>query len=280
MLKSRFMQDIIEYFTDVFHLNCHFELPLAVVRAINSLNRAERGEMKSRLFNEAKRLALGGDGLRAIRWLETTFTLIEKNSFRMHEVLFSPGKDIPENIAFLLGQANKSLDLCVFTISDEKLGAAILRAKARGIRVRLITDDNKSRDTGSQVKLLAANGIDVKIDHSKYHMHNKFGIIDSRIIFTGSYNWTYTAQNYNQENVVVTTNYTIVNQFCEEFERLWTEMFWLKVRPHSQNLVPTAPPAVRKAARKPSTADDDEHAAPVGKGNRYKKQQKPGKRRR
>ena len=193
------MQDIIEYFTDIFHLNNHYELPLTIVNAINSLDRVERGELKSRLFNEAKRLGIGGDSYKAICWLENAFNLIEKNSFRMHEVLFSPGKDIPENIAFHLNQAKKSLDLCVFTISDEMLGNTIKYAQKRGIKVRLITDDNKMLDVGSQIKELAQSGISVKIDHSKYHMHHKFGIIDNRIVFTGSYNWTYTAQNYNQD---------------------------------------------------------------------------------
>ncbi len=32
---------------------------------------------------------------------------------------------------------------------------------------------------------------------------------------------------HNQENLIITTNYDIVRQFEEEFEKLWKEMFWL-----------------------------------------------------
>lgn len=230
-MKSK-TDDIVDFFSDMFHLGKDYEVPITIVNSLNSLDRAERGELKSKLFNEAKRLGQGSDGVKAIRWLENAFNLIEKNSFRMHEVLFSPGQDIPENIAFHISRAKKSIDLCVFTISDETLGRSLKNAHNKGIKVRLITDGNKMRDSGSQIKDLARAGIQVKVDNSKYHMHNKFGLIDGRIAFTGSYNWTYTAKTFNQENLVITTNYTIVNAFVAEFEQLWDEMFTLKVKQH------------------------------------------------
>ncbi len=224
------MEDIIGYFTDIFHLDKHAPLPEGIVNKLNALDRVQRGELKSRLFIEAKRLGVGGDGIRAIRWLETTFEQIEKNSFRLHEVLFSPGQDIPENLAFYLSQAKASIDLCVFTISDDVLSECLKKLHERGIKIRIITDNNKMRDAGSQIKELARCGIDVKVDNSRYHMHNKFGIIDGRIAFTGSYNWTYTAKMHNQENLLLTTNFTIVHKFINEFATLWEQMFWLKVK--------------------------------------------------
>ena len=232
--KEKFdnIDNIVNFFVSVYDVEQHYTLPCNVVVSINDLDRAERGELKFRLFNEAKRLGKGGDAMKAIRWLETAFDLVEKNSFRLHEVMFSPGQDIPENIAYYLSRAKISIDLCVFTISDESLAHALKAAHARGVKIRLITDNNKMRDYGSQVKELARAGIEVKIDNSRYHMHNKFGLIDGRIVFTGSYNWTYTAKMYNQENIVITTNYTIVHKFIDEFERLWQDMYWLRVKQH------------------------------------------------
>ncbi|MBR6252009.1 MAG: DUF1669 domain-containing protein [Bacteroidales bacterium] len=224
------VDEIIRYFSDIFHLSTQYELPLNIVNALNRLDRVQRGELKSKLFNVAKRLGQGGDATKAITWLETSFDQIEKYSFRLHDVLFSPGQDIPENIVFYLSNAKQSIEICVFTISDELLSRALLAAVARGVKVRLITDNNKMRDHGSQVKALARAGVEVRVDNSRYHMHNKFGIIDGRIAFTGSYNWTYTAKAYNQENLVVTTNYTIVHKFIDEFSSLWVEMFPLTVK--------------------------------------------------
>ncbi len=276
------MDEIVEYFKDIFHLGSHYELPLRIVEALNGLDRAERGALKARIFNEAKRFGQAGSGLQALRWVESTFDQIEKHSFRLHEVLFSPGQDIPENIVYHLSNAKKSIDLCVFTISDEQLSRCLRRAKERGIAVRIITDNNKMRDAGSQVKDLARCGIDVKTDNSKYHMHNKFGIIDGRIAFSGSYNWTYTAKTFNQENLIITTNYTIVHRFIDEFERLWQEMFWLRVKQqkdgklravvnvdgHMQEVPPTAADLrAEKPEATPPQEDDNATAQPSSRRN-------------
>ena len=222
------MEEIVRWFVDYYTLNDYRELPGNIAGKLNDLDRVERGELKMRLFNEAKLFSTNGDdSVKPIRWLENSFELIEKNTFRLHEVLISPGKQIPDTLHVLLENAKRSIDICVFTISDQSLSKRLLDAHMRGVAVRIISDDKKVNDRGSQVYNLKKAGVKVKIDHSRYHMHNKFGVIDNRISFTGSYNWTYTATKHNQENLLITTNYDIVRQFGEEFEKLWKEMFWL-----------------------------------------------------
>ncbi|MBN2165888.1 MAG: hypothetical protein JW717_06395 [Marinilabiliaceae bacterium] len=221
------MEQIIEYFVGRFEKENHCDLPVTVIDSLKSLNRASRGDLKMRLFNEARKLANHQYGLKAVDWLDKTFYEIEKHSFRYHKVLFSPGNDIPETLSFLLDQAKNKIDLCVFTISDSRLSTKILDAYRRGVDLRIISDDRKSFDRGSQVFSLHKAGVPVKIDHSRYHMHHKFGVIDDKIAFSGSYNWTYTAKEHNQENLIVTTNYDIVHQFLGEFETLWESMFWI-----------------------------------------------------
>ncbi len=222
------MEEIVKWFIKYYTLDDYRELPGEIAGALNDLDRVERGELKMKLFNEAKFLVKNGDdSVKPIRWLENSFELIEKNTFRLHEVLISPGKQIPDTLHVLLENAKKSIDICVFTISDQSLSKRLLDAHRRGVIVRIISDDQKVNDRGSQVYNLKKAGVKVKIDHSRYHMHHKFGLIDKRISFTGSYNWTYTATKHNQENLLITTNYDIVRQFGEEFEKLWKEMFWL-----------------------------------------------------
>jgi phosphatidylserine/phosphatidylglycerophosphate/cardiolipin synthase-like enzyme len=170
---------------------------------------------------------LVNNGQQASFWLQNCFELIDKYMFHLHKVFFSPGLDIIESISDMLKRANKSLDLCVFTITDERLAADLVDCLERGIKVRLITDDEKIYDHGSAIMDLKNAGIPVKIDHSRYNMHHKFGIIDSRIVFTGSFNWTYTASKHNQENMLMTSNFDIVKQYVEQYEVLWEEMFKL-----------------------------------------------------
>jgi phosphatidylserine/phosphatidylglycerophosphate/cardiolipin synthase-like enzyme len=139
-------------------------------------------------------------------------------------VLFSPNDPCAERISGMIRQANKSLDLCVFTITDDRLTEAVLDAAKRKLRIRLITDNLKSEDLGSDIERIAAAGVPVKLDRSPFHMHHKFAIFDGVFVMTGSYNWTRNAAKENQENLVVTHDPLIVRPFSEEFERLWAEL--------------------------------------------------------
>ena len=112
----------------------------------------------------------------------------------------------------------------MFTISDDQIADAITATFKRGIKTRIITDDEKIMDRGSDIFKLKYRGIEVKIDSIKSLMHHKFAIIDSHKIITGSYNWTKTGSEVNNENIVITDNDAIVKAFIKEFERLWPAM--------------------------------------------------------
>lgn len=201
------------------------EFSAEVMESLNKLTNPDRRALRARLFNEAKILQHKNPDFDTLDWLQFCFFQIDKYTFRLHEVYFSPGTDILDNLRELLYQAKETMDLCVFSITDERLAKAIENALKRNVQIRIVTDDMKTNDTGSKIRSLRNMGIKIKIDHSRFHMHNKFGIIDNRIVFTGSFNWTKTATRANQENLLVTTNHSIVTKYHEEFERLWEEMY-------------------------------------------------------
>ncbi|MDX9881853.1 MAG: phospholipase D-like domain-containing protein [Prolixibacteraceae bacterium] len=219
------VRKLTDFFVSQYGHPFNGSIPADVIRRLNQLNRAGRGELKDSLFNQARILEQTSEGGSVIFWLQNCFITIEKYSFRLHKVYFSPGFDIIDNLCSLIEQGRKTVDLCVFTITDSRLSEKITQRFRQGVRFRIITDDQKIYDHGSEIIELERIGIPVKTDRSRYHMHNKFGIIDQRIVFTGSFNWTYTASKHNQENLLVTTNFDIVNQYEEEFERLWGKMY-------------------------------------------------------
>lgn len=51
-------------------------------------------------------------------------------------------------------------------------------------------------------------------------VHHKFCIIDDKIVITGSYNWTYYAENRNWENIIVIENEASVKAYIQEFEKI------------------------------------------------------------
>ncbi len=134
---------------------------------------------------------------------------------------FSPGDRCLDAIRDEFGRAKSRVDVCVFTITDDRIRAAMLDARRRGVVIRVISDNDKSMDEGSDVEPLRRVGVEVRVDQTEAHMHHKFAIFDGARLLNGSYNWTRSAANYNQENVVVTGDRALVDAFGAEFERLW-----------------------------------------------------------
>lgn len=139
----------------------------------------------------------------------------------MNQAYFSPGPDCRIAIEQAMETAVDELLICVFTISDDRLSDAIMNAHRNGLTVRVISDNDKMYDRGSDVGRLSQAGVNVRIDLSPEHMHHKFMIIDGRTVMTGSYNWTRSAETRNEENLISVDDPQLAIRFTEEFERIW-----------------------------------------------------------
>lgn len=64
-------------------------------------------------------------------------------------------------------------------------------------------------------------GIEIRVNSSGL-MHNKYAILDGRVLLNGSFNWTSTAATQNSENVVVTPSTALVSAFSSHFASLWS----------------------------------------------------------
>jgi phosphatidylserine/phosphatidylglycerophosphate/cardiolipin synthase-like enzyme len=161
--------------------------------------------------------------------LKKVFSLFKNTPALQDAVYFSPGEECLNAILAGIDAATSSLKICVFTISDDRITNAILAAHGKGIKIQLLTDNEKLFDKGSDIKQLAQAGVKVKVDNTPNHMHHKFTIIDHAHVLTGSYNWTRSAALYNHENILVTSDAHAVAAYSQEFNRLWEEMeFFLK----------------------------------------------------
>jgi phosphatidylserine/phosphatidylglycerophosphate/cardiolipin synthase-like enzyme len=140
------------------------------------------------------------------------------------EAWFSPVQNCAGRIVQLLNSAAKTLDICVFTVTDDRISDAIHDAHRRRVAVRVITDGDKSIDLGSDVERLRSCGVPVRVDRSEFHMHHKFALFDGARVLTGSYNWTRGAARDNEENFIVTSDLKLVGAFGKTFERLWARL--------------------------------------------------------
>jgi mitochondrial cardiolipin hydrolase len=186
-------------------------------------------EFRHRAFEIACGALAQPDDRAVLEWLEEVIKASPGsrpggNSVTRAESHFSPGPDCPLAIERLLARSRRTADICVFTITDDRLADAILDAHSRGVAVRIITDDAKADDLGSDVDRLARAGVSLRIDRSPFHMHHKFAILDGATLLTGSYNWTRGAARDNEENLIVTDEPRFISSFTATFARLWAKL--------------------------------------------------------
>jgi len=190
---------------------------------------ADRREVVHRAFEIARGVLTGPTDRPVLDWLEDVVKTVREvepsaGGALLAEAHFSPGDDCLRAILRLLAGALRTAEVCVFTITDDRLAAALLDAHRRGVAVRVITDDSKADDLGSDVDRLARAGIPVRVDRSPFHMHHKFAVLDGSALLTGSYNWTLGAARDNEENLIVTDDPRLITPFSAAFERLWVTL--------------------------------------------------------
>merc|ERR1712187_396355 len=102
-----------------------------------------------------------------------------------------------------MGSAKRSLDIAMFTLTNDLLVEEVIARHKTGVQVRVITDKVQAKCKGCDVGKLSDVGIDVRMDSSAFAMHHKFVVIDGCTVLNGSFNWTAQAANGNQENVAI-----------------------------------------------------------------------------
>ena len=184
-----------------------------------------RALVRSRAFDLAREAMVEERQRAVVDWLEEVVKVLDQQAGEttLAEAHFSPGEDCRNRIASLIRSASRSMDICVFTLTDDLIAREVRQAHERGTRVRLIADQDKSLDLGSDIEELRRAGVPVRLDNSKAHMHHKFALFDGGQVLTGSYNWTRSAFRENEENVVVSDDVRFVKAFQAEFDALWAK---------------------------------------------------------
>ena len=133
-------------------------------------------------------------------------------------VYFTPGPDCENNIIAEINNAKK-IDIAVYSITNQNIVDAIIAAKERGTKVRVITDRLQSAGRYSLVEELESAGIPVIRNEKHKIMQNKFAIFDGKRIESGSYNWTDSATKSNAENCMFFEQEN--KAFTKQFDYLW-----------------------------------------------------------
>ncbi len=141
-------------------------------------------------------------------------------------VRFSPRGGAEKLILEEIFKAQKQILVAVFSFTNMKIAKALVEARNKGVKVYVITDEGQaeSRYGRRVIEFLASHGVKVKIKRGTGGglMHHKYAVIDGKVVLTGSYNWTYSAEKRNDENLVaIEGSRNLAKAYFENFKALW-----------------------------------------------------------
>lgn len=135
------------------------------------------------------------------------------------EVKFT--KQCEEGIVKLINNSNKSLDVTVYAINNQSIITALVKAKARGVKIRILTDRLQATGRSSKIEFLRESGFDIRVHSHQRIMHHKFAIFDGLEAVQGSFNWTHSAANKNAEDCNIFKTTEDIKRLQDRFNTLW-----------------------------------------------------------
>jgi len=158
---------------------------------------------------------------------------LDGNAEMVVQACFSPQGKCSAHILREIDQAKKELLVAVYAFTHDELAQALVQAKKRGVTVQVVIDREFDAGTqNSKGKFFEAQKIPLRrlsgLRSAKAHdkdaglMHQKFAVIDRRIVFTGSYNWTHSADSLNDENLLLFRDAGLLaEEYRKAFLNLW-----------------------------------------------------------
>ncbi len=142
------------------------------------------------------------------------------------EVAFSPNEGSEHLVVKVIDTATTELDLLSYSFTSVPVVQALVRARHRGVVVRLVADekDNVSADRSGKARAalgaLANAGADVRTIRVYAIHHDKVIVADHQTVELGSFNYSDAAAHKNSENVLVNwNNPKLAAVYLEHFER-------------------------------------------------------------
>jgi phosphatidylserine/phosphatidylglycerophosphate/cardiolipin synthase-like enzyme len=138
------------------------------------------------------------------------------------ETYFSPDDGTAAHIISAIQSAEESIYFLAFSFTSDAIAEALLERAAAGVDVAGIFEESQYfSNTGGEFEHLSEAGLDVRLDENDQNMHHKVFIIDGKIVITGSYNFSRSAEERNDENTLIIYNPEVAAQYLAEFERVF-----------------------------------------------------------
>lgn len=124
-----------------------------------------------------------------------------------------------------LGEARQSIHVQAYLLTSRSIARSLEEAHARGVKVEVLADrEMLQKGENSLLPRLAAAGIPVWLETRYASAHNKILLVDAEgdqgIVVTGSYNFTWSAQARNAENLLILRgNPALARRYLDNWRR-------------------------------------------------------------
>ncbi len=137
-------------------------------------------------------------------------------------IYFSPRDKIEKKIVNIILNSSKEILLSAYTFTSKNILKAILKKHLKGINVKILLNGKNINKSIYVLKKLIFYKIPYRLNYNYKIMHNKFLLIDYNSLETGSYNYTFSANKFNAENVLYFKFFPkVAYKYRKEFFRLW-----------------------------------------------------------
>lgn len=144
------------------------------------------------------------------------------------ESYFSPSDETNCHILDALKSADHQVLIGLLLLTKEDLVDEMIALHENGVDLRVIVEDEESSSLA--LSRLRQAGVRVAVHDLSPLFHHKYAMIDEGflnsdpLVITGSHNWTFSADNINDENTLIIHDQSVTNIFRQEFEARWSEL--------------------------------------------------------
>jgi phosphatidylserine/phosphatidylglycerophosphate/cardiolipin synthase-like enzyme len=139
------------------------------------------------------------------------------------QILFSAEDKAISHLIALVNDAQTSIRFLAFSFTDYPLAQAMIDRAAAGVDVQGVYETFGSNSPRAELKTFYCAHVPVRQDGNSSFLHDKIIIIDNSIVVTGSLNFSSSADDANEENVVILENPEIASLYLQEYEKLWNQ---------------------------------------------------------
>lgn len=155
-----------------------------------------------------------------MKWLLLFLLAATDVQARPIEICFSPTEPCAPKLIELINSAQHSLSVAIYSLTNAQLTDAVIAVYRRGVVVKVVADRGQA---SSSARRLIAAGVPFKYGNQEGIMHHKYVLVDGHTLETGSYNYSYAAEQRNKENQVYIYDTAVINAFAREFDQMWAE---------------------------------------------------------